>query len=464
MPNAFAPQLKNHAKNIPFFFKLCKKAGKIQTDFKEPSHAQNLEIVARLFGYTDFHHASNDVHLAPKFNGETQILLDVLEKLNPDFDFKHEVNALRVIKLIVSTIGLDMGDEVVELGRYSVLRDEFPAKWGKIAESTLYGFLTLETGGLWKAVASHLLFNLLTHYENFNNVQAESEIILKTFTAFKPTSPQEKDKLTTALEILLPSCVFDVYDDKKTTFAFADDVDSQAMLFDICYGPEFVVKGGHHTDPNESRIELRRKMQKHRDYLNAWANCGFSQKAESRLYEVFNHTEIISIKGLCAVFSYAVKVFLNLSWDQSVFQEYVYFDGYGSLSFNLSNWIGFSVEESSQNKVHDFDYSYLSNLPEIQNTSSMNYIIFKIIENMSVDIQSGLNRHRDNAIAAQYEFATEFMKQSIEMYYLFHENAEPKVLNVAQEFLARYFIFTHQKPNLVDLHFKQYHLVNVFPI
>lgn len=462
MPNAFAHQSKCHAKNIPFFFKICKKTNLIPKDLKEPSHAQNLEIVARLFGYTDFHQATNDLNKSPKFNGESKILIEVVEKLNPEIDFSYEVDALRALKAIVKTIGVAISDDVLELGRYSILMDDYPAKWAKIAESYFPYQLTIDKGGLWKAVAWNVLFNSLKDYPNFNDVQADCIVPLNNFTAFKPKDHSDNMRLNSVLKYLLPMCVYNVYDTKETAFAFADYVDSQAMFFDICYGTEFVVKGGYFTDPQEQRNEFRRKLRNHHRHLNDWGNSGFSKSIEVKLYEFFNPSELLQIKELCAVYSYALKVFLNLRSDMPVFSDYMFFDEYGSLSVNQSLWCEFSVNEAHASEDHDFDYSYLEDLCEIENPSSMNYIIYKIIEEMSADLNV-LVRHQDK-ISHQFEMAYNYLHESMDICYLFNDEVEPKGFNDAQEFLGRHFLFSHFKPTIVMGHFKRYDLVNDFPI
>lgn len=462
MPNAFAPQLKHHAKNIPFFFKLLKKTDYIPNDFVEPSHAQNLEIVSRLFSYTDFHQATNDVQISPMFNGESKILIEVLEKLNPNFDFKYEQDALRAMKTIVKTIGVEIADDVVELGRYSILMDDFPKKWAKIAEKSLWNFLTIDSSGLWSVVASNVLFNTLKDYPNFDDVQADCTVPINNFTAFKPKSPFEETKLNNALGALLPSCIFNIHDHTETSFSFADYADSKAMMFDICYGTEFVVKGGKFTDPHELKIDFRRRVRNYKEYLNEWGNSGFSKDIEPKLYPFFAQSEISQIKALCAVYSYALKVFLNLRSDMPLFGDYFSFDDYGTLSVNQSLWTDFIVDDSKSSEDHSFDYSYLKDLTDIENPSSMNFIIYKIIEEMSADIHSVAD-HKD-PINHQFEFAFDYLHLSMDMYYLFNDEVEPKGLNDGQEFLGRHFLFSHFKPNLVESHFKRYHLVNHFPI
>lgn len=461
MPNAFAHQLKQHAKNIPFFFKVCKKAELIPSDLNEPSHAQNLEIVARLFGYADFHDATNNAVKEPLFNGETKILLEVVQKINPEFDFKNEDQALNGIKEIVKTLGIEISAEVTELGRYSILLDTFPKKRFKIAENTLCNFISSKDGGLWKFVSLNVLFQSLQDYPNFNDVQADCTRPLNTISAFKPTALADQQKIETALEKLLPMCNYHVYDKEETAFCFADYADAQAMMFDICYGVEKQANSLPLNDVEE-RIQLRRKIRKYRDWLNGWGNSGFESDKEHELLEFFTHAEILQIKQLCAVYSYALKVFLNLRSDMAVFQDYFYFDEYGSLSVNQSIWTDFSVNESESSEDHEFNYSYLTELHEIENPSSMNFIVYKIIEEMSADLM--FNAPRKDSIAHQFNFVFDYLHESMDMYYLFNDDVEPKALDDGQTFIGTYFLFSHFKPNIVQAHFKRYHLVNDFPI
>ncbi len=145
-----------------------------------------------------------------------------------------------------------------------------------------------------------------------------------------------------------------------------------------------------------------------------------------------------------------------------VFNDYMYFDEYGSLSVNQALWCEFSVNEAHASEDHYFDYSYLEDLSEIENPSSMNYIIYKIIEEMSADLNVLVN-NRDQ-ISHQFEMAYDYLHESMDMCYLFNDELEPKGFNDAQEFLGRHFLFSHFKPTIVMAHFKRYHLVNDFPI
>lgn len=174
-------------------------------------------------------------------------------------------------------------------------------------------------------------------------------------------------------------------------------------------------------------------LRTYRDYLNGWGNSGFSKDVEAKLYEFFNPSEISQI-----------------------------FDEYGSLSVNQALWCEFSVNEAHASEDHYFDYSYLEDLSEIENPSSMNYIIYKIIEEMSADLNVLVN-NRDQ-ISHQFEMAYDYLHESMDMCYLFNDELEPKGFNDAQEFLGRHFLFSHFKPTIVMAHFKRYHLVNDFPI